>query len=213
MEEKPVSLQSDEMRPVLAWKDAIEDNLPPAAGKEFASSWSSKRVKDPARVYGRMVAWQLEDPVYGLKNLASVRKDKDLLSFLEEISVMHKKEAQGMPVSQEEFQELGERVLEAWAFKGEQKKKERAAFARKWAWLGARKWAWISSRAWTRAWNWLIAATGPKRYSSATNLILAWSGAWKWPRIWESPWKRLDVLALRFLEEMEAPADRPAATD
>ena len=126
MEEKPVSLQSDEMRPVLAWKDAIEDNLPPAAGKEFASSWSSKRVKDPARVYGRMVAWQLEDPVYGLKNLASVRKDKDPLSFLEEISVMHKKEAQGMPVSQEEFQELGERVLEAWAFKGEQKKKERA---------------------------------------------------------------------------------------
>lgn len=205
MEERNTGLQSDDVRPALAWQEVIADNLPPGAAEDFTKICAGRSPSYSARVYGHMVAWQLEDPVYGLKNLRAVQKDEDLLSFFKELSVLYKRESRGEPVHQEEFQDLGERVLKVWAFKGEQKKKERVAFARKWAWLGARKWAWISSRAWTRAWNWLIAATGPKRYSSTTNLALAWSGAWKWPRIWESPQKRLGALASRFLEEIEAP--------
>jgi hypothetical protein len=181
------------------WQEAVSDELPLAERERFLeeiqeSEWSSG---NPDAVHARMIVWQFENKPYGLKHLRSVKGDKVLLGFCEELIALRKREQNKEDVS-EPLKDLGERASKAWVVIGEKRGRENMAFARQWAWLGARKWAWISTRGWTKAWNWLLAGTRPANYSSTIALILLWADAWKWGRFWEHRTVRVVALSQCF---------------
>src|SRR6185295_3984097 len=87
------------------WQEAIADELPEKEREAFSARM--RGVMESGKVVphscARLILWLFESKPYGLKHLRSVRKDKELMSFCEDVVSLCRREISGEVVAPELF--------------------------------------------------------------------------------------------------------------
>lgn len=135
-------------------EDTIFEGLTNGEAKAFPLRFlkAIKPGADLSLVTAKFMVWQFEDEKLGLKNIAEVQEDKEVMGFCEEVFAMYKRVIAGDAPSEDDFYQLYLKIDRAWAWAG----------AWVGAWAGAGAWAWARAGAWARAWAWAGAWAGAR---------------------------------------------------
>jgi hypothetical protein len=180
------------------WRDAIADGLSGTAGKAL-SSLPLPSTSVPG-LTARLLVWQFESRPYGLKHLAAVRRDENLMQACERVIALCRQEIAGEENLSSQYERLRAEIGGTWAIEGERERVRRMQFARAWAWAGARKWAWVGPKTWNNAWTWALTATRTRNYAQAVALTRLWSEVWTVLRQRVGKKRRMRALRAYFLE-------------
>ncbi len=178
---------------------AIANELQQPDAETFLSALRSRRVNEKD-LFARIVLWQLEDPIYGLKRIASVRLDRNISRLCEDVARVYQTTVTKGHIPNEERKALHARIEKEWASSGERRKWLAAFISQKLAFVGGGRIADFLTHGWCETWIWIHAATHSPGQGQASVLVWTFARAGSGERDSTDYHIRLRALRDHFLE-------------
>lgn len=158
---------------LLYWVQAIDDESTSEDKRD--SPIGSAHTRAPDHLLERMALWQLTDERYGLRSFCSVRLDRRIRRFCDELETLYRRQLADGAIPPEAVSELYGRIDGQWAYAGMRRKFLIGLIQDRFLPIGGRTLVRMWMRGWSEAWMWLIAAT--RQHSEAQVRILVWTWA------------------------------------